>query len=163
MLSNDPNTSQAINQIVIVGGGIMGASTAWFLWDDPDFKGSVLVVERDPTYATASTTHTNSCMRQQFSDPLNVRISQFAAEFVNNLPRFMGNDPRVPNLRVQSFGYLYLADNERTANVLRENQTVQIAAGAATQLMSADEIKATYPFYNVDDIRNIFNNYFFGS
>jgi glycine/D-amino acid oxidase-like deaminating enzyme len=91
-------------------------------------------------------------MRQQFSDPLNVRISQFAAEFVNNLPRFMGNDPRVPNLRVQSFGYLYLADNERTANVLRENQTVQIAAGAATQLMSADEIRVTYPFYNVDDI-----------
>ena len=138
--------------IVIVGGGIMGASTAWFLSDDPDFKGSVLVVERDPTYATASTTHTNSCMRQQFSDPLNVRISQFAAEFVNNLPRFMGNDPRVPNLRVQSFGYLYLADNKRAADVLRENQAVQIAAGAATQLMSADEIKATYPFYNVDDV-----------
>ncbi|MEO1363005.1 MAG: FAD-binding oxidoreductase, partial [Pseudomonadota bacterium] len=38
------------------------------------------------------------------------------------------------------------------ADVLRANIAVQHAAGAATQLMSADEIKAVYPFYNVDDI-----------
>ena len=51
-------------------------------------------------------------MRQQFSREINVRISQFAAEFVKNLPRFMGNDPRVPDLSIQSYGYMFLADNE---------------------------------------------------
>lgn len=138
--------------VVIIGGAIMGASAAWFLSDDKDFDGKVLVVDRDLSYENTSTMHTNSCMRQQFSGKLNVRISQFAADFVKNLPRYMGNDDRVPELSIRSFGYMYLADNEAFADVLRENQKVQTEAGAATQLMTPDEIKAAYPFYNVDDI-----------
>jgi len=138
--------------LVIVGGAIMGSSTAWFLTENEDFNGSVLVVERDTNYENCSTAHTNSCMRQQFSTELNVRISQFAADFVNNVRRYMGGDERVPDLSVQSFGYMYLADNNAFADVLRESQQVQLAAGAATQLLAADEIKAKYPFYNVDDI-----------
>ncbi|MEZ5792472.1 MAG: FAD-dependent oxidoreductase [Nitratireductor sp.] len=63
--------------IVIVGGAIMGSSTAWFLTQDKGFTGKVLVVERDTSYASCSTAHTNSCIRQQFSMELNVRISQF--------------------------------------------------------------------------------------
>ena len=138
--------------IVIVGGAIMGSSTAWFLSDNKDFNGSVLVVERDPTYEFCSTAHTNSCMRQQFSTELNVRISQFAADFVKNSRERMGGDERVPELSVQSFGYMYLADNEAFAEVLRESQQVQLAAGAATQLMTPEDILKSYPFYNVDDI-----------
>ena len=138
--------------LIIVGGAIMGSSTAWFLSDNDDFNGSVLVVERDSTYENCSTSHTNSCMRQQFSTELNVRISQFAADFVNNIRSHMGGDERVPELSVQSFGYMYLADNPDFANVLRESQKVQLDAGAATQLMTPDDIKANYPFYNLDDI-----------
>ncbi len=149
-LSSIPTKSSY--DVVIVGGAIMGASTAWFLSDNPDFDGSVLVVERDPTYENCSTTHTNSCMRQQFSTDLNVRISQFAADFVKNLRPYMGGDERVPELSIRSFGYMYFADNEDFADVLRENQAVQLAAGAATKLMTPDEIKRDYPFYNVDDI-----------
>ncbi len=143
---------QTTYDIVIIGGAIMGASTAWFLTEDKDFDGRVLVVERDPTYETCSTMHTNSCMRQQFSAELNVRISQFAADFVKNLRRYMGDDDRVPELSIRSFGYMYLADNDDFANVLRESQKTQLAAGTATQLMTAEQIKAAYPFYNVDDI-----------
>jgi glycine/D-amino acid oxidase-like deaminating enzyme len=138
--------------VVIVGGAIMGSSVAWFLRNNADFDGTVLVVERDPTYACCSTTHTNSCIRQQFSEELNVRISRFGAEFVQNLRKYMGNDERVPELKIQNFGYLYLADNEAFASVLRQNQKVQLAAGADTKLMTADEISENYPFYNVDDI-----------
>ena len=112
----------------------------------------VLVVDRDLTYENTSTMHTNSCMRQQFSGELNVRISQFAADFIKNLPRYMGNDDRVPDLSIRSFGYMYLADNEGFADVLRESQKVQLAVGAATQLMIPDQIKTAYPFYNIDDI-----------
>jgi glycine/D-amino acid oxidase-like deaminating enzyme len=138
--------------VVIVGGAMMGASAAWFLSNDKDFEGKVLVVDRDLRYETTSTLHTNSCMRQQFSGELNVRISQFAADFVKNLPRYMGNDDRVPELSIRSFGYMYLADSEGFADVLRESQQVQLAAGAATQLMTPDQIKAADPFYNVDDV-----------
>lgn len=138
--------------VIIVGGAIMGASTAWFLTEDKDFDGRVLVVEKDPSYENSSTAHTNSCMRQQFSSTLNVQISQFAAEFVKNLRPNMGNDERVPELSIHNFGYMYLADSDAFADSLRDSHKIQAAAGAATQLMTPEQIKAAYPFYNVDDI-----------
>ena len=138
--------------VIIIGGAIMGSSAAWFLSQNADFNGRILVVEKDPTYEFSSTNHTNSCMRQQFSTSLNIQISQFAAEFVKNMRSFMDNDPDVPELHIQNFGYMYLADNEDFANVLRESQTIQAANGAATKLMSPEEIKQDYPFYHVDDI-----------
>ena len=138
--------------VVIIGGAMFGSSTAWFLSDNTDFDGTVLVVERDPTYENSSTAHTNSCMRQQFSNPLNVQISQFAADFVKNFHDHMGGDPRVPQLGIQSYGYMYLADTRAFANTLRESHAVQQKAGAATQLMTPDQIRQAYPFYNVDDV-----------
>ncbi len=143
---------KAAYDVVIIGGAIMGSSTAWFLTDNPDFDGSVLVVERDPSYEASSTAHTNSCMRQQFSTELNIRISQFAADFVKTLRERMGGDTRVPELTIQNYGYMYLADTPEFADVLRSNQEVQLAAGAETRLLDADAIRAAYPFYNVDDI-----------
>lgn len=138
--------------VIIVGGAIMGASVAWFLSDDKEFNGSVLVIDMDMSYKNSSTMHTTSCIRQQFSTALNVKISQFAADFIQNLPRYFGNDDRVPSLKIRNFGYMYLADTPAFAETLRQNRAVQVAAGAATQLMTPSEIKAAYPFYNVDDI-----------
>lgn len=138
--------------VIIVGGAIMGSSTAWFLSNTDDFDGSVLVVDRDLSFEVCSTAHTNSCMRQQFSSELNVRISQFAADFVKNIRTYMGGDERVPELGIRNFGYMYFADNDEFANVLRESREVQVAAGAATEFLDAAEIKKRYPFYNVEDI-----------
>ncbi len=138
--------------VVIVGGAMMGSSVAWFLSHTPDFDGTILVVERDPRYEFCSTAHTNSCIRQQFSTDVNVRISQFGAEFIHNLRGFMGDDARVPELRIQNFGYLYLADSEAAADRLRTAHVVQAAAGAGTRLLTAAEIAAAYPFYALDDI-----------
>lgn len=138
--------------VVIVGGAMYGSSISWFLSNNPDFNGRVLVVERDQTYEFTSTAHTNSCIRQQFSNEVNIRISQFGAEFIKNFREFMGNDERVPNVILQSFGYMYLADNEQFAATLQENQKTQARLGAGTKHMSAEEIHRDYPFYKVDDI-----------
>jgi len=142
--------------VVIVGGAMTGSAIAWFLSDlksdKGDFDGSVLVVERDPTYENSSTSRTNSCMRQQFSNELNIKISQFAAEYVRNFAHYMGNDPEVPELAVNHFGYMYLASDSEFARTLRHNQQLQRTLGAATQILTPDEITAEYPFYNVDDI-----------
>jgi glycine/D-amino acid oxidase-like deaminating enzyme len=138
--------------VVIVGGAMLGSSTAWFLTDNPDFNGKVLVVERDPTYEFSATAHTNSCIRQQFSATINVRVSQFGVDFVKNFQTYMGNDPRVPKPILHSFGYLYLADNQAFADSLRAAQKIQAACGAGTKYMTRDEIAAAYPFYQLDDI-----------
>ena len=138
--------------VVIVGGAIYGSSIAWFLSGHADFQGRILVVERDPTYEFASTSHTNSCMRQQFTAAINVQISQFAADFVKNMQDYYGGDDRVPNLPIQSYGYMYLAEDDAFAANLAEAQGIQASLGAGTQHMTAAQIKDAYPFYNMDDI-----------
>jgi len=140
---------QSSYDVVIVGGAMIGCSVAWWLTRMSD--ASVLVIERDPTYAFASTSHTNSCIRQQFSNPLNVQISQFGVEFIKNFTSFMGVED-APRITLQSFGYLYLAANSDFAAKLKEAQVLQAGLGAGTRHMTADEIAAEYPFYNLDDI-----------
>ncbi|SFR33914.1 NAD(P)/FAD-dependent oxidoreductase [Litoreibacter janthinus] len=150
--------------VVIVGGAMYGSSVAWWLSRNPDFNGSILVVERDPTYEFSSTSHTNSCIRQQFSAEVNIKISQFGAEFIHGFQDFMQDDD-APEIVLQSYGYMYLADNEAFAQTLRETQAIQQRLGAGTKYMSADEIKADYPFYNLDGIiggnHNLINEGYF--
>lgn len=142
---------KSLYDVVIVGGAIMGSSVAFFLSRNPDFDGTILVVERDPSYVNSSTARTNSCMRQQFSTEVNIRISQFGAEFVRDFRAWM-DDPEAPEVPVNHFGYMYLAGDEAAAAVLRANQQVQTSLGAGTVIMTPAEIAAAYPFYNVDDI-----------
>ncbi|MDE0665632.1 MAG: FAD-binding oxidoreductase [Acidimicrobiaceae bacterium] len=137
--------------VVIVGGTMVGSGVAWFLSRNPDFDGTVLVVERDPSYANSSTARTNSCMRQQFSREVNIRISQFGAEFVRDFRAWV-DDPEAPEVPVNHFGYMYLASDTAAAEVLEANQRIQTSLGAGTRIMAPSEIAAEYPFYNVDDI-----------
>ena len=145
-------TDHASYDVVIVGGAMYGSSVAWWLTQMPDFQGRVLVVERDPTYEFAATSHTNSCIRQQFSNPTNIAVSQFGAEFVRNFPKYMGEGNDAPSLTLDSFGYLYLADTPEFAAALADSQKVQASLGAETRHMTRDEIAASYPFYQLDDI-----------
>lgn len=143
---------QSSYDVIIIGGAMIGSSSAWWLSNNPDFNGSVLVVEKDPTYEFASTSRTNSCIRQQFSSAVNIRISQFGAAFIKSFREQLGGDPDIPKITLQSFGYMYLADNEAFADVLRQTQALQASLGAGTKIMTPDEIAAAYPFYNLDGI-----------
>ncbi len=138
--------------VVIVGGAMYGSSVAWWTITNPDFNGRILVIERDPTYEACSTVHTNSCIRQQFSNELNIRISQFGAEFIKNFREFMGNDSRVPEIVLQSYGYMYMANTQDFADTLKDAQKVQQQLGAGTKFLTRDEIAEAYPFYQLDDI-----------
>ena len=138
--------------VVIVGGAMYGSALSWWLTQMDGFDGKVLVVERDPTYEFCSTSHTNSCIRQQFSNRTNIQVSQFGAEFINNFRDFMGGDTEVPHLPLQSYGYMYLADNAEFAADLKDAQQIQASLGAGTKHMTRDEIAADYPFYMLDDI-----------
>jgi len=138
--------------VVIIGGAMLGSSTAWFLSNNKDFTGKVLVLERDPTYEFAATSLTNSSIRMQFSEPINVKISQFGADFVKNFKTYMGGGPDLPQPIIQSFGYMYLADTQGFADQLKIDQKMQSECGAGTKHMTRDEIAAAYPFYQLDDI-----------
>lgn len=136
--------------VVIIGGAIMGSSVAFWLTRDPGFRGRVLVVERDPSYEFAATSLSHSSIRQQYSNEVNIRISQFGAEFVQDLPKWMGEE--APKLPIRAFGYMYFAGTPEGEATLRANQAVQAACGTPTRLMTPDQIAAEYPFYNLDGV-----------
>ena len=139
--------------VVIVGGAVIGSAVAYFLTANPDFGGSVLVVERDPTYARAATSLSSSSIRVQFSNPINVQISQYGSEFIRNFPETMAVGDDRPDLNFHPGGYLFLAASEAQAETLRENHAVQRACGADVVLWDADELKRSFPHLNVEDIR----------
>jgi FAD-dependent oxidoreductase domain-containing protein 1 len=60
----------------------------------PRFGGSITVVERDPTYAQASSALSASSIRQQFSQPVNIAVSQFGIEFLRNIKAAPGRRRR---------------------------------------------------------------------
>lgn len=137
--------------VIIVGGAMMGASVAWHLSKNPDFDGRILVVERDPSYQWASTSHTNSCLRQQFSAEINIKISQYGYEFISNFKN-MVSDYTAPDIPFHDFGYLYLADNYAFADHLRTIQRLQASNGAGTEILSQQQLMDKFPYFYLDDI-----------
>ena len=140
--------------VVIVGGATSGASIAWHLVQNPDFKGSVLVVERDPSLQYSATKASNNCMRQQFAIKINVEIAQYAAEFVRKYGDMFGTDPCVPNPPIRDFGYLYLSDSPEFTEVLQKDQQLQASCNAGTMMISAANIKEKYPWFYIDDLHS---------
>ena len=137
--------------VVIVGGGVVGSSIAYFLAADPDFDGRVLVVERDPTYAESSTALSVGGLRQQFSTPENIRISHFGADFVRGAHETLAVEGSAPELGFVEAGYLFLA-TERGVDVLRRNHELQTSLGAAVALLTPDELVARFPWLSPVDL-----------
>ena len=128
--------SQRSADVVIVGAGVVGASIAYWLTRlEP--ATSVLLVERDRSFAQASSALSASSIRQQFSSPINIRMSQFGRGFL----REMG-------IGVEEKGYLYLGN----AAPLRALNAVQRANGADIALLTPVELQARFPWLNVSGI-----------
>lgn len=141
--------------VAIVGGATSGSAIAWFLASNPDFKGTVIVVERDPSLSYSATQASNNCMRQQFATEINVKIAQYGAEFIKHFRKNLGcsDGDGIPDIPIRNFGYLYLAADDEFAATLGEDQRLQAACGAGTRMVYAAEIASMYPFYDVRDVK----------
>ena len=139
--------------VVIIGGAVIGSAVAYFLAANPDFDGSVLIIERDPSFATASTSLSSSAIRNQFSNPVNVQIGQFGTQFIRNFADTMQVEGDRPDLNFHEGGYLFLASTDEQTKILRENHAVQKELGADVVLWDPDQIKAAFPHLNVEDLQ----------
>lgn len=134
--------------VVIVGGGAMGSSTAFFLKHELGFPGSVVVIERDPSFKTASTSLSTSGIRLQFSLPENIRLSAFGVAFLKSLKERFGPTAD-PSFREN--GYLILASPERRS-VLESNAAIQNREGARTMVLEPEALAERFPWLNLDGI-----------
>jgi len=133
--------------IIIAGGAIMGASTAYFL-RELGFTGSIGLVEPDPAFNHASTTLSAASIRQQFSEPENIRLSQFGLSFIRSLEDRFGPDSDVGFVEN---GYLILA-SEQGSERLRTNHGVQRALGADIELYEDAALAARFGWLNTADL-----------
>jgi FAD-dependent oxidoreductase domain-containing protein 1 len=144
------NTDHA--DVVIVGGAIVGSAVATFLRRRPDWHGRVLVVERDPTFRTSSTTLSAASIRLQFSTPLNIEISRFGVEVIKHLDKWLGIEgDAAPEVDFVEGGYLFLA-SEAGLPILESNHAVQREHGVQVALLTPMELRERFPWLNVDDL-----------
>ena len=135
--------------VVIVGGAAIGSATAYFLTHDLGFAGSVAVIERDPTYAHAATTLSAASIRQQFSTPENIRMSQFGVAFFRALKERFGAEA---DIGFRERGYLLLA-SETGEETLLSNHDVQKAEGADIVLMDQAALADNFRWLRTSDLR----------
>ena len=137
-------------RIVIVGGGVIGSSIAYHLRRrDPTLD--VVIVERDPTYARASSRLAMGGIRQQFSSRPNIELAQYGVKFYRRFDAAFGHlGAGRANFRQR--GYLFLVD---AANVDRFEQRVerQRELGAYVARLEVDQIRRLVPDVVLDDIR----------
>jgi FAD-dependent oxidoreductase domain-containing protein 1 len=133
------------HDVIIIGGGIMGSATAYYLSKkDPTLK--VTVIERDPTYARASTTLSMSNVRIQFSLKENIQISQYAFDALKRFEDEMEVDGNKPKIYYHREGNLFLVDENNEVQA-RRALNLQQSLGCRIEWWTPQKIKAAFPLY----------------
>ncbi|TIX21154.1 FAD-binding oxidoreductase [Mesorhizobium sp.] len=133
--------------IVIIGGAIVGSSVAYYLREE-GFSGSIALIERDPQFAHAATTLSMASIRQQFSIPENIRLSQFTLKLFRRLKETFGADA---DIGFREGGYLILA-GEDGLPILKANHEAQMAEGADIVLEDAEQLVRRFPWLSAEGI-----------
>ena len=138
-------------KVAIIGGGAIGSAVACFLLQDPAFAGEVTVIERDPTYARASSALSASSIRQQFSTAINIEIGQFGIEFLRGVGERLAVGGERPEIGLVEGGYLFLASAAGRAT-LEENHRAQKALGADVALLEPAALRGRFPWLSTEGV-----------
>jgi sarcosine oxidase, subunit beta len=125
--------------VVVIGGGAMGASVAYHLRELG--VNDVVLLERD-SLAAGSTSRSAGGIRAQFSDELNVRIA------LRSLEEF----ERMEDIDFRRYGYLFLLDREKDVASFRDALAVQHALDVPSRELSVDEALAIVPQLDPDGL-----------
>lgn len=129
-------------EIVIIGGGIVGASVAYHLTK----RGcrDVLILEREGCLGLGSTGKATGGVRAQFETEINIKLSMYSLEFFRNWETNCGYEPA---------GYLFFATTGEQLEYLKQNAEKQRTLGVRdVEIVNRDDIKRLVPILNCDDI-----------
>ncbi|OWA50008.1 FAD-dependent oxidoreductase domain-containing protein 1 [Hypsibius exemplaris] len=141
--------------ILIIGGGIMGSAVAYYMKERVPESFTIVVVEKDPSYAHAASTNSMGTIRVQFSDELNVKAALFGAEFLRTMTEKLKMTLQIskePNdILFNPQGFLFLGTQADVAQ-MEVNHETQMKAGAKVALLTPDLLRDRYPWMNFEDI-----------
>ena len=142
--------ADAATPVVVIGGGVMGSALAYWLTRLEPAR-AVTVIERDPGYERASSALSAASIRQQFSTPANIRISQASIGFLRDAAEELRVGDERPDIALREHGYLYLSDASGAAH-LQATHAVQKSCGSDVALLQPVELARRYSWLNTSDL-----------
>ena len=130
--------------VVIIGGGVMGASAAFHLAEAG--VRDIVVVERGDL-ACGSSGKPIGGVRAQFSDPLNIELGSRSLRAYENFPHRPGAD-----IRLDTVGYLFLLTTDRQAADFEAGVRTQNALGVPSRMITPDEARRRCPYVSTDGL-----------
>ena len=130
--------------IVIIGGGVMGASAAYHL-AQRGMK-NIVLLEKEEFFGTGATGRCAGGVRYQFSTEINVRLSIESLPMLERFKEEIGQD-----VHYNKYGYLLIATNDAIAATFKQNVAMQNSLGVSTQLLTGDEVRARVPLMRFED------------
>lgn len=135
--------------VLIVGGGVMGCATAYYLLQaDPQL--TVAILEMDATYAKASTPLSDGNTRIQFNIKENIQISQYGLTVLQDFAETMRVDDERPDPAFRQQGNLFVLD-EASRDEGHEGLCLQQQLGCIVAWLTPAEVQQHYPIYNLQD------------
>lgn len=138
---NLPHTAD----VVIVGGGVMGTSTAYHL----ALKGcrNVLLLERESFFGIQATGKCAGGIRYQFGTEINVRLSLLSLPMLDRFEDELGQP-----IDLRYCGYLFLLTSETDVEVFRQNVEMQHRLGVGTEWLEPAQIAQMVPLINLEGV-----------
>lgn len=140
---------EAAPQVLIIGGGVIGCSVAYHLAQRG--VSDIIVVERN-TLGSGSTSRAAGGIRLQFSNEVNIRLSQYSLDFFENFNRYTGLSPEECDIGFHQYGYLFLLTDELTWREFQENAVLQRKLGVPVELFTPAQLAELYPGLEVSDV-----------
>ena len=134
----------ATADIVIIGGGVMGASAAYHLAKCG--IRNIVLLEKEDFFGTGATGRCAGGVRYQFSTEVNIRLSLESLPMLERFKEEIGQE-----IDYRQCGYLLIASNEKDANTFKQNVELQNRLGVQTELLSGDDVRTRLPLMKFDD------------
>jgi sarcosine oxidase, subunit beta len=135
-----PNTAD----IVIIGGGVMGASTLYHL--AARGQKNVILLEKDEFFGQGATGRCAGGVRYQFSTEINVRLSLESLPMLERFKEEIGQE-----IDYRQCGYLIVCTDEEDAVTFKRNVEMQNSLGVGTQWLEGEEVRARIPLFRFED------------
>ena len=134
-----------VADVVIVGGGAMGASTAYHL----ALKGckNVVLLERNSLFGQGATGKCAGGIRHQFSTEINIRLSILSLPMLDRFEDELGQA-----IDLRRCGYLFFLAREEDARAFRASLMLQHRLGVTTEWLTGNQVRSRLPFMRLDDV-----------
>lgn len=131
-------------EIVIIGGGVMGASTAYHLGRAG--ATDIVLVERTEHFEDSATNRCAGGVRYQFGTQVNIRLSQVSLPMLERFQDELGVDPQY-----HKCGYLFVLTDDHDVAQFRRNVKLQRSLGVETEWLEGDQLRSLLPEMHFPD------------